>query len=692
MQTPRKNFTDPSKNQMSCINYRPEIDGLRAVAVIPVVLFHMGFQFVSGGFIGVDVFFVISGYLITSIILKENDAGVFKFSNFWLRRIRRIIPALVVMLITTSIVGYFFIYRGDLHDLGKHGISAMLSIANIVMWKIPGGYWGASAEDSLFLHTWSLSVEEQFYIFYPVLIFFIFKVMRKWLFHTIFSIALISFILYIISFNIYPVATFYLLPMRAWELAAGCLAAIFTWSRGDLKISESMSFWMPFAGILCILISYVFFSGETRVPGFLIIPVIGSVLIIIYGNNNKIINKILSSKLFVSIGKISYSLYLWHWPIIVLSRNNLLVNDRFVFKFSILFMIFIISVSSYFFIEKQTRHREYIIKPIFFLCVISLFLSTFLYKFPFSISYETSEYGEVIWRGQLYNVNPVDTWPASIKARMEGIVVPQREESLARAYLAGGIIKKYKQSIPEVVVLGDSHALMWSGLIDDICAELGLTVSFYGADGTSPFIDLPLKVTKGNLFFTPEEKYEFDTKKMNFIKEWNPKIVILVARWDNIEDIKVVEPLIQFISEVGSKIIIIEQPPVLYFGDKNAVQYLKYLKLEPVSAQSRYIKARDMIKYEKGRSLIRSISYKYDFCSVVQVKDLYYKDHSGVLVFDGYSVLYIDDDHLSHAGAIRLKDRMFEKFEEIIESQAAVVGLKSKESQGVLVQKRMGGI
>ena len=140
--------------------------------------------------------------------------------------------------------------------------------------------------------------------------------------------------------------------------------------------------------------------------------------------------------------------------------------------------------------------------------------------------------------GELYNVAPVDISPESKKRRMEGIDVPEREKSQASAYATGGVIRKYGGPKPEIVVVGDSHALMWSDVIDNICKELGLTVSFYAANGTSPFVKLPLKASMGNLFFTAEEKYLYDSKRLDFIREWKPKIVIIVAKWANIEDIK----------------------------------------------------------------------------------------------------------------------------------------------------------
>jgi len=152
------------------IRYRPEIDGLRAIAVIPVILFHMGFQWIPGGFIGVDVFFVISGFLITSIILQDVGQERFSYSDFWLRRIRRILPALMVMVFTISIVGSIVLYAPQISNLGEHGLAALLSLANIDFWLHAGNYWGASAKDSPFLHTWTLSVEEQFYLFFPFLL------------------------------------------------------------------------------------------------------------------------------------------------------------------------------------------------------------------------------------------------------------------------------------------------------------------------------------------------------------------------------------------------------------------------------------------------------------------------------------------------------------------------------------------
>jgi len=154
---------------LSSITYRPEIDGLRAVAVIPVILFHFNKNLLPGGYIGVDIFFVISGFLITSIILDEYERGVFSFSNFWLRRIRRILPALTAMVLATLVVGTTIVlFAGDINNLGAQGLSSLLSFANISHWLMAGNYWGHAAENSPFLHAWTLSVEEQYYLLFTL--------------------------------------------------------------------------------------------------------------------------------------------------------------------------------------------------------------------------------------------------------------------------------------------------------------------------------------------------------------------------------------------------------------------------------------------------------------------------------------------------------------------------------------------
>jgi peptidoglycan/LPS O-acetylase OafA/YrhL len=199
---------------MRAITYRPEIDGLRAVAVIPVVLFHLNRELLPGGYIGVDVFFVISGFLITSIILNEYERGDFSFSRFWLRRVRRILPALIVMVIVTLVAGRLILYAPDINNLGTQGIAALLSFANISHWLTAGNYWGHTAESSPLLHTWSLSVEEQFYLIFPLLLILTLKYLHARLAFTFLFMSMLSVLLFFYGTQTHPSSTFYLLPTK----------------------------------------------------------------------------------------------------------------------------------------------------------------------------------------------------------------------------------------------------------------------------------------------------------------------------------------------------------------------------------------------------------------------------------------------------------------------------------------------
>jgi peptidoglycan/LPS O-acetylase OafA/YrhL len=660
---------------MATIKYRPEIDGLRAFAIFPVVLFNMGFRYAAGGFIGVDVFFVISGYLATSIVLTDHDKGVFSFHRFWLQRIKRLFPSLLVMVIATSIAGYFMLFGGEINDLGKQGISAILLSANITMWRLAGDYWGAHVSNAVFLHTWALSVIEQFYLIYPFLLVFLLKFARKWVLTGTLIVAAISFLLYLWGSQYHPTAAFYLLPARVWEFAGGCLVAMVAW-RDHLRISRYASSLLPLIGFVALILSYVFISGEEGFRTYIVIPVIGSVFIIAVSTRNSVINRILSLPPVVYAGKISFSLYLWHWPIFVLARQAQLGNKLGSIPTSVVIIVIAaVSVASYHLVEKTTRYKNRVLTSVCFGIVISLGLLFLLYASDQHRRYDISVYGKVAWDGQRYNVNPRDTWPDATKKRMEGIAIAARDRSNANSYATGGIIRTYGQPTPEIVVIGDSHALMWSAVIDTIAKELGVTVSFYAADGTPPFFHIPLqKSTEPFLFFTSEEKYLFDRKRLHFMQEWKPKIVIIVARWSHVRDIGITMDLVRFIGEIGSKILLIEQPPMLFFGDKNTPEYLAFLGMTPKEGQRQYIRTAQDREYELGRRLIRTLSRKYPYCEYLPMADIFLDDRHGAWVLDGSRVLYINDDHLSQDGASRGKDRIYDRIRDVMGRSRPLVG------------------
>ncbi|MDB4470495.1 acyltransferase, partial [Akkermansiaceae bacterium] len=296
---------------MNRLSYRPDIDGLRAVAVLGVLFFHAGLG-CKGGFVGVDVFFVISGFLITSLILRDLNAGTFSFADFWARRIRRIVPPLAVMTLVVIIVSYFSLFPRDLWFIGVHLLGLCFGVANISHWRSNDDYFSSDQEP--LLHTWSLSVEEQFYVLIPIGLYLLYKVRGK-NFVLPFGILLCGVSLAASIYSSYnkPTINFYFLPTRAWELGAGSLLA-FARPITSSKSREILSL----TGV-ALVISYFFcfregipFPGATALP-----PVIGAALFIWSGIGQTklpIASRLLTLRPIVGIGLISYSLYLWHYP------------------------------------------------------------------------------------------------------------------------------------------------------------------------------------------------------------------------------------------------------------------------------------------------------------------------------------------------------------------------------------------
>ena len=348
------------------LNYRPEIDGLRAIAVMSVLLYHAqinfyGYQSFKGGYIGVDIFFVISGYLITSIILKELIiTQTFVFKNFYERRIRRILPALLFVILVSLPFLFGNLNSINYIDISKSVLYSLGFSSNLYFWHSGTIYGGEIGLNKPFLHTWSLSVEEQFYILFPFIMFIIFKYFRTYLIH-ILILGFVSSLMIAVWGSInYPSFTFYILPTRAWELLAGSILAYFEITRGSRTINKSLNLILPIIGLVMIGYSVIFFDNRTLNSSiFTLLPVIGACLIIWFSQKNELITKVLSFKLFVGIGLISYSLYLWHYPIFVLFDNNFFIIANplklILAKIGLFLLAILFSIFTYFYIEKISR-------------------------------------------------------------------------------------------------------------------------------------------------------------------------------------------------------------------------------------------------------------------------------------------------------------------------------------------------
>jgi peptidoglycan/LPS O-acetylase OafA/YrhL len=337
-------------------NYLPHIDGLRSIAVMSVVIHHIWPTIVPGGYVGVDIFFVISGYLIAGIIKREIEENNFSFIHFYERRARRIFPALFAVLIFCLILGYFVFLPSDYFVSLKGILGTLFFISNVVFWKdLEAGYF-AETEAGLnpIVHTWSLSVEEQFYIFFPILLIFLYRIKIKKI--PIILMIIFFFSLFISEYflNTKPVAVFFLSPFRFWELLAGVLLAFNIIP--DLK-NRLLREVLMIAGLIALLYPCFAFSNSTEFPGInALLPVLGSVIIINFGKKeNSYVRSILNLTPLVYIGLISYSLYLWHWPVVVFSKylsGNYVILEN-------LFLVFIISlcisIFSYHKIEQPFR-------------------------------------------------------------------------------------------------------------------------------------------------------------------------------------------------------------------------------------------------------------------------------------------------------------------------------------------------
>ncbi len=347
------------------LTYRPEIDGLRSIAVGAVILYHakitiLGHQPFKGGFIGVDIFFVISGYLITSIILKELvTTGTFSFKHFYERRIRRILPALLFVMLMSLPFAWMYLIPTDFVDFSKSILYSLGFISNFYFYFSGQIYGAESGLLKPFLHTWSLSVEEQFYILFPIVFLVTFKYFRKYLIHILILGFIISLGLADWGSRSHASINFYVLPTRGWELLAGSILAYFEITSGKRSENKTLNLILPTIGLLLIGHSILFFNDKMFHPSFYTVsPIIGVCLIIWFSNKKEITTKILSTKLFVGIGLISYSLYLWHYPIFAFARINELFDDKIIQKTLFGLITVILSIISYKFVEKPVRKKK----------------------------------------------------------------------------------------------------------------------------------------------------------------------------------------------------------------------------------------------------------------------------------------------------------------------------------------------
>ena len=493
-------------------HYRPDIDGLRALAVLAVLVFHIDPRLLPGGFLGVDVFFVISGFLITSIIAREIQAGDFSFARFYERRIRRIVPALVVMLVATTLAALVWWWPADLEAYGKALKYVMLSLGNVHFLDAFQDYFNDEARRAPLLHTWSLAVEEQYYFVFPILLFSLFRRLRsgRLVLLILTAVLFLSLGLCIWRGIESPMASFFLLPFRAWEMLVGSFLAMSPFKVSDEKSASREGL----IGLFLVLGSFVFFAEKRFVPGLSALPsCLGAALLLRSGARaESVVARILSWKPLVFVGLISYSVYLWHWPLIVFAKS-LWGDGRYGVMAPSLFAVSILSGwASWKWVEQPFRRPQKVgAKPVWIFwgaTTVSLLL-----------------FGS--WIRQAHGLPK--RFPVQVREILE---VKDRKSKLKpenKKYFDPKRAPVYGDDsvTPSVALWGDSHAEALIPAFDELAKEYKKSFKYYGFPGQPPVSGM-IRVVEG----ATEKKAIYTEKVLEEVAENKDiSVVVLHARW-----------------------------------------------------------------------------------------------------------------------------------------------------------------
>ncbi|QJD59154.1 acyltransferase [Pseudomonas sp. gcc21] len=534
------------------MQYRAEIDGLRALAVIPVILFHAGFSVISGGFIGVDIFFVISGYLITSILISELANARFSLADFYLRRARRILPVLFLVVAVSVPFSYMLLMPRDFDDFAQSVGAVSIFSSNILFW-MESGYFDTSAELKPLLHTWSLAVEEQFYIFFPLFLMASWRWGKKFVIASIVLIAVIS--LAVAHWGAYnkPTATYYLLPTRAWELLMGSLVAFYLRDKKP-AFSRNTAEIMSLSGFGLIMFSFFAYDSSTPFPSlYALVPIVGVCLLIVFTVEGSLVYKLLASRLMVGIGLISYSAYLWHQPVLALAKYTLLDNYTYMTMVVLCLVVLVISYLSWRFVEAPFRSGKLSEKRFVF-PVSGIGLASFV-LLGFGIDnrafFDNKMVGDDVEYISYLEYNESDDWLGG--ARVGKCFLTTKEDNFA--FFNADECLDISDKKADILLFGDSHAAHLNS------ALLHLYPNTNVLQATSSGC-LPLLPLTGEKRCVDLNDYVFNT----FLPEGEKlDVIILSGRWQ-LSDSERLEFTLPYLNQFADKIFIIG-PTVEYSKD-----------------------------------------------------------------------------------------------------------------------------
>ncbi len=492
------------------LKYRLDIDGLRAVAVLSVVVFHFFPTAIPGGFIGVDVFFVISGFLITSIIINDVKRDRFTILGFYKKRIIRIFPALLTVLLSIYFFGWFAFLQGDFSSLGKHIFGGSFFISNLLLWS-ESGYFDSSSQLKPLLHLWSLGVEEQFYLFWPILLMF-FARTKKGIYLTSIIILIISFFIGIYTMHSTSGSNYYSPFSRFWELMFGALLAAIK-NNKDIRIGKTIANALSFIGAILLISSLALINESMAFPGYIaLLPVVGATFLIM--SEGGAVNKVLSLKPIVFIGLISYPLYLWHWPLYSIARIITVVEPSQEIRLSLLLSSFALAYLTYRTIESPIRYGSKnntiiysLLGSVFAMGFVGL-LTNNLNGIPSrQINGSIGEYASI--------TEPYKFFDFTDQIRNEIC----HSVSVDTAMKNGCISNKSNQ----IFIWGDSYAAtLYSGILSVIKTN-GLKADISQAtDGNGP----PFFV-KGKFTDSGKDLFDANEQRLQFVKNEKPNVVLI---------------------------------------------------------------------------------------------------------------------------------------------------------------------
>ena len=649
------------------MKYSPPLDGIRALAILAVLVYHAFPGALPGGFTGVDVFFVLSGYLIASVILFDLRDGRFTMREFYLRRIQRLLPNAAATVLVTVALGAWLLVPSEAAKAAKNGLFALLNLSNLYIWKSIGGYWGDTGEYAPFLHTWSLAVEEQFYLFFPALLLLLARRRPRGSAIPAAASALAagSFALSLWGMGQHPAATFYFLPTRAWEPLLGALLAA-------LRVPSSAAAPLrPFrpsrakdllgwAGVAAILSASFLLSGAQPYPGLAaLLPTLGAAAVVLaVAEGEGSLARALSKRPLVLVGQMSYSLYLWHWPGLVLGRflAEYRGYDKRAAELTGAALGILAGVAAYHLVEQPLRRRgegrERRLRLLFAGFSAAAAASLFLALRP-----TPADPARLFERPSLYLTLYSATSDGTTGSFREGtryadVFEPPSEPRPADSWRTGGIVRRWGGPVPKVVVLGSSHALMYARVVDDACREAGLTVSFLCADGITPWF--------GNDDANDFSR-EFDEARRRWLKEWRPDLVLVVHRWDW-DDAPELGRKLRALSDellpVARRVVLVGQPPVLRIGDAtNLREYVAWRAGREGALPALGPDANEPRRRE-NLSVMEALARRRPGLELLRVDDAFTLPDGSVRYAEGRRFFYADDDHLAQAGAEHVSARL----------------------------------